>query len=310
MEELIIKETIEPLGKETLRAALKINGTVRSYFSTFLRSIGYLEIPPVIYSTATDPLNHPVFDTTFEYYGRKYSITKSMIFHKQIAVQHLDKIFTFSPNVRLETADKASTGRHLSEFTQIDIECLRATRDDMISLAEDMISGIVAEVEEKNYHELLSLKRTLNIPRKPFLRIKYKDALGKYGKNFENVLSAKMSDPFWIIDIPINEREFYDREDPNNAGYLLDMDLIYPEGFGEAISGGEREFEINKILQRVSLKGQSPDQFKWFIEAASRGLLPSAGFGIGIERLVRYLCGFPKIEMVTPFPKVPGKYSI
>ena len=67
----------------------------------------------------------------------------------------------------------------------------------------------------------------------------------------------------------------------------MDMDLIYPEGFGEAISGGEREFEIEKILQRVALKGQNPDQFKWFIETASGGLLPSAGFGIGIERLVR-----------------------
>ena len=310
MEEISIRETIEPLNRTTLCNALRINGTVRSYFSEFLRNMGYLEIPPVIYSTATDPLNHPVFDTSFEYYGQKYSITKSMIFHKQIAVQYLGKIFTFSPNVRLETSDKASTGRHLSEFTQIDIECLNATRDDMISLAENMISGVIAEVKNKNSQDLTDLKRILNQPEKPFVKIRYEDALSQHGKHFEDVLSAKMSDPFWIIDIPVNEREFYDREDPENEGYLMDMDLIYPEGFGEAISGGEREFEIEKILQRVALKGQSPDQFKWFIEAASGGLLPSAGFGIGIERLVRYLCGFPKIEMVTPFPKVPGKHSI
>ncbi len=310
MEQISIREIIEPLGRASLRNALKINGTVRSYFSGYLRKMGYLEIPPVIYSTATDPLNHPVFDTSFEYYGQKYSITKSMIFHKQIAVQYLDKIFTFSPNVRLETSDKASTGRHLSEFTQIDIECLNATRDDMISLAESMITGVIAEVKNKNGQDLTDLKRIINQPEKPFVKVRYEDALSQYGKNFEEVLSAKMRDPFWIIDIPVNEREFYDREYPGNEGYLMDMDLIYPEGFGEAISGGEREFEIEKILQRVALKGQNPDQFKWFIETASGGLLPSAGFGIGIERLVRYLCGFPTIDMVTPFPKVPGKRSI
>ena len=310
MEKLSMKEVIEPLNRDTLRYALRINGTVRAYFSAFLREQGYLEIPPVIYSTATDPLNHPVFDTSFEYYGEKYSITKSMIFHKQIAVQYLNKIFAFSPNVRLETFDRASTGRHLSEFTQIDIECLKASRDDMISLAEDMIVGVIAEVKEKNKTELNSLKRTLNVPKKPFIRIRYEDAFREYGKQFEDLLSAKMTAPFWIIDIPIKEREFYDREDPNNEGFLLDMDLIYPEGFGEASSGGEREFEIEKILKRVKVKGQSTDQFKWFIEAASGGLLPSAGFGIGIERLVRYLCGFPRIDMVTPFPKIPGKLSI
>ena len=88
------------------------------------------------------------------------------------------------------------------------------------------------------------------------------------------------------------------------------MDMIYPEGFGEALSGGEREYEYSKILERIRKKKQTNEQFKWFLEAAKYDLKPSAGFGIGIERLIRYICGYPRIEMVHPFPKVPGKVSI
>ncbi|MHB8360827.1 MAG: asparagine synthetase A [Thermoplasmataceae archaeon] len=297
------------LKSNELKIALKINGTARSYLSEKLRERGYLEIPPVIYSTATDPLNHPVFDTSFVYYDTKYSITRSMIFHKQVAVQTLKKIFSFSPNVRLETAERAITGRHLSEFTQIDLEELGATRDQMIHLEEELILGVIREVKEKHREDLLFLNRELKIPQAPFEKITYKDAFEKFGKNFEEILSVNHEDPFWIIDIPINEREFYDREDPENKGYLLDMDLIYPQGFGEASSGGEREFEIDKILQRIRIKNQNYEDFKWFIDVAREGLQPSAGFGIGIERLLRYICGYERIEMVTPFPKIPGKKS-
>ncbi|MHB1493560.1 MAG: asparagine synthetase A [Thermoplasmataceae archaeon] len=310
MEEGQVNGLIDSLQSEQLKFALRINGTVRSFLSRILFEKGFLEIPPVLFSTATDPLNHPVFDTSFEYYGTRYSITKSMIFHKQIAVQYLNKIFTFSPNVRLEAADKALTGRHLSEFTQIDIEQLHASRDDMINLAEELIVGVIEEVKRKNHHELFSLAREIRSPSAPFSRIDYEEALRLYGKDFESHLSRIMAEPFWIVNIPLKEREFYDREDPEKEGYLLDMDLIYPEGYGEASSGGEREYEIDRILKRVKIKNQEPEQFGWFVDVARKGLAPSAGFGIGIERLVRYLCGFNRIEAVTPFPKVPGCKSI
>ena len=88
------------------------------------------------------------------------------------------------------------------------------------------------------------------------------------------------------------------------------MDLMYPEGFNEAISGGEREYEIERIKERVLAKGQTFEQFKWFLDYAEEGLQLSSGFGIGIERLVRYICGFKRIEDVHPFPKTPGKFSI
>ncbi len=310
METDTVSELIEHLGDKRLGVALKINGTVRSYMSEYLRTRGYLEVPPVIFSTVTDPLNHPVVDPSFDYDGVKYALTKSMIFHKQMLVQKFEKIFTFSPNIRLELPEKASTGRHLLEFTQIDIEQQGATREQMMALAEDMLVSLFRKVNATHASDLESIGRTLSVPEIPFRKYKYLDAEKEYGLDFENVLSGKSASPFWIVDIPLDKREFYDREKADEPGILSDMDLVYPEGFCEALSGGEREYDMKKILERIAKKDQTEEQFKWFLEFAKYGLKPSCGFGIGIERLVRFICGFQRIEMAHPFPKVPGRRSI
>ncbi|MGC8608659.1 MAG: asparagine synthetase A [Thermoplasmata archaeon] len=306
----IVDNVNEHLEKPELVHSLKISSSIRTILSEYLKGIGYIEIPPVIISVITDPLNHPVFDPKIDYYGHQYSITKSMIFHKQILAKHFKKVFAFSPNIRMETEEKIKTGRHLYEFTQLDLEQQYGTRDEMIDLAENMIIHLFRKIRETNGDDLKALSRDLTIPSKPFERIRYADALENYGKEFESILSSAKKEPFWIIDIPLNEREFYDRENENAPGTLIDMDLIYPEGYGEAISGGEREFEYSKIIERIHKKGQSEDQFKWYLEFAKDGFLPSAGFGIGIERLTRYVCGLERIEDVHPFPKVPGKLSL
>ncbi len=306
----IVDNVNEHLDKKELMHSLKISSSIRTILSQYLKDKDYIEIPPVIISIITDPLNHPVFDPKLEYYGYQYSLTKSMIFHKQILAKHFEKFFTFSPNIRMETEEKAKTGRHLYEFTQLDLEQRNASRDDMMQLAEGMLVHLFKKIKETNGDDLSALSRDLRVPSAPFERITYAEAVHEYGKDFENILSRMKKDPFWIIDIPLNEREFYDRENENDPGKLVDMDLIYPEGFGEAISGGEREFEYSKIIERIHKKGQTEEQFRWYLEFARDGFLPSAGFGIGIERLTRYVCGFERIEDTHPFPKVPGKIAL
>ena len=117
-------------------------------------------------------------------------------------------------------------------------------------------------------------------------------------------------EPIWIVDMPLKNREFYDKEYVNKPGYLKDMDLIYPEGYGEALSGGEREYEYELIKKRILKKGQALTQFKKYLELAKGDLPPSAGFGIGIERLTRFICGLKRIEEASLFPKIPGKECI
>jgi len=248
--------------------------------------------------------------TNINCYGKDYCITQSMIFHKQMALKTLDKIFVFSPNVRLEKIDRKETGRHLFEFSQLDLEVKNASRKDIINLGEDLLISIIKKVKIKCKDELKLLGRELKTPKKPFKKIRYEEAYGKYGEDFEQIISKKHKEPVWIIDIPLNKREFYDKEDPKKPNVLLDMDLIYPEGYGEALSGGERECEYNKIKQRILKKGQKLSQYNEYLSIAKDDLPPSAGFGIGLERLTWFICGLKRIEEASLFPKIPGKHCI
>lgn len=309
-DNLLVDSLQQHLEDKKVQKAIEVQSDIRAYLGEFFRKHGFIEVPPVIISPITDPLNHPVLDPSIDYYGMKYGLTKSMIFHKQILAKELGSIFTFSPNIRLETPEKEKTGRHLSEFTQIDVEKRGASREEMMGLVEDLMVGLTQHMNRERASDLKFLGRKLNVPSRPFRKFRFLDAEKEYGKDFESILSGKMKDPFWIIDIPLENREFYDRESDSEPGILEDMDLIYPEGFGEGLSGGEREFLEERIRERIKRKGQSEEQFKWILAYSTKGLAPSAGFGIGIERLTRYICGLQRIEDTHPFPKIPGKLSL
>jgi len=292
------------------KAILKIQSEIRRVLGEELRNKDFIEISPVILSPITDPLNHPTSPANINCYGNTYSLTQSMIFHKQLALQNLEKIFVFSPNVRIEPPDRKHTGRHLFEFTQLDLEVKDAKREEVMKLCEEIIAALIKSVKMTCKKELDKLGRGLKIPKVPFKQIKYIDAYKQFGKDFETAISKAHKEPVWIIDISLESREFYDREDSKNPGYLRDMDLIYPEGYGEALSGGEREYEYERIKQRILKKGQELSQFKDYLQLAKNDLPPSAGFGIGIERLTRYICGLKRIEEASLFPKIPGKVCI
>ncbi|MHB8395965.1 MAG: asparagine synthetase A [Thermoplasmataceae archaeon] len=308
-EEEVVK-AIRHLSDEDVKMALSVQATLRHSLSSSLRNRGFLEIPPVMVSPLTDPLNHPVSDPRISCYGGEMWLTKSMIFHKQIAVQKLGRIYIMSPNIRLETSDKAETGRHLYEFTQVDVEALEWTRDQSMDLAENLIIEAIRAVREENRKEMEAFGRDISDFRKGFRRISYLDASREYGDEFEKSLSADAKEPVWLVDIPLQAREFYDREREDTPGILMDMDLIWPEGFQEALSGGEREYDYGRILERISKKGQNPETFKWFLAAAKHGMKGSSGFGIGVERFTRYLCGLKHAGMATAFPKIPGRISL
>lgn len=294
--------------REKILIGTRVNTIVRGSLKRYLDRRGFLEINPVIISPISDPLNHPVDDPTLSYYGHRYRLTKSMIFHKQLALVHFDRIYAFSPNIRLEPLERKSTGRHLAEFTQLDLEVKDRSRDFVMELAEGMINDAIDKV--KASIESSSLNPHLKRYSRPFRRVKFLEAVKEYGKNFESVMSSEAKEPFWIIDIPLEEREFYDREKEDEKGILMDMDLIYPNGYGEAISGGEREYQYDRIISRIHKKGQREQDYSLLLEASKKGIPPSAGFGIGIERFVRFLTGSEDISRVVLFPKKIGEYVL
>ena len=176
-----------------------------------------------------------------------------------------------------------------------------------MQIGEGLVVHVIAAVINHCSAKLSRLGRELSLPRTPFPRITFREAKERFGKNFDDSLSASLSAPTWVIDFPRSVREFYDRQDPQRPGILLDMDLIYPEGYGEALSGGEREHSLPRILCRLEQDALDKDKFFQYLAMAAEGIPPSAGFGIGIERLTRFVCGLDQIEQARLFPKTPGK---
>jgi asparaginyl-tRNA synthetase len=301
-----IEGYLTSLKSEGLKKSVKIQSEILHTSRDFLAQKGFVEILPVIISPITDPLADHRIRGEIECYGLKYQITKSMIFHKQISLLSLPRIFSFSPNVRIEPADRQTSGKHLIEFVQLDIEMKEASREEVMKLGEELLIYILENIKATCGSELEFFQRDLKIPESSFRKISYQEAIRMYGPDYETGLSKSASGPIWLLDFPIENREFYDREYPEKPGILADMDLIYPEGFGEALSGGEREYQYEKIKKRIKRKGIDLKTYEIYLQFAERGLFPSAGFGIGIERLTRYICGLERIEETRLFAKLPG----
>ena len=301
---------------------LKIQDVLLSSVRTYLRRRGFAEILPPIIGPVTDPGIRGAKQASINYYGSRFKVMSSMILYKQMAIQSLAKVFAVSPNIRLEPTASRRTGRHLAEFRQVDIEASGWRYTDAMELAEGLIGYVCQDVHKKCAAQLSHLKRNLKMPRKPFKRLRYPDVVEYLRErdlevpdgeeipwSLEEYLSAQFSEPFFITDYPITARGFYDREDPNRPGTLLDFDLYYPEGYGEAASGAEREHTYRRVLDRMKRNGENARRYRWYLRMLRRGVPLSAGFGIGVERLTRWVCGLGAIWEAVPFPKVPGVES-
>jgi len=294
---------------DKMRHALHIQSGILEFAREFLKQEGFVEILPVIVSPFTDPLADFRVRAEIECYGFRYQITKSMIFHKQLALYSLPRLFAFSPNVRIEASERRFSGKHLIEFVQLDLEIKEASRQDLLDLGEKLFVYILSRVKAAFAPELAFFQRELEVPDIPFRQVTYAEAVERYGTYYEHELSESLKEPIWLVDFWEQNREFYDREYPERPGILKDMDLIYPEGFGEALSGGEREYQYEKIKKRIERKGIDLSAYEIYLQFAEKGLFPSAGFGIGIERLTRYICGIRQIEETRLFAKLPGTLS-
>lgn len=307
MEESKIKCLVEKLTSKETDAIIRIQTTVLKAMHDFMYKKRVLQLMPVILSPITDPLSHDVYDGAIKCYDQTLQLTKSMILHKQISLLSKDRvaIYIVSPNIRLEIESKGKTGRHLFEFSQVDYELKDMTMREAMDFTEEMFVHVIGFVKSDCWKELEILGRELAVPKRPFKIYDSATAKEKLGPDFETILSKREEQIFWLIN---HDREFYDKEDPKNPGSFLNYDIIYPEGFGEGLSGAEREYEYDRIIYRMKRNGTNPESFKPYLKLVKMGLIPkTAGAGFGVERLVRYLCGKGRIEDVVCFPRIPGE---
>ncbi len=302
-----MQETVLHLKESKMGHILRIQSAALKAIHDYMYENRVVQAMPVMLSPETDPLNHPHFDASVEYYGQRLHLTKSMIMHKQLALLNdgFDKIYIMSPNVRLEQGELGSSGRHLFEFTQVDIELKDKTKKEFKELVDGMIVKVFEFVKKECPEDLAALGRKLEVPKLPLKVFESEELKAKYGDDFEKIASETERDPFWVLNF---RREFYDREDKERKGYYHNYDVFWPEGYGEALSGGEREWEYHEIVRKMMERRTNMDAYKRYLEAATKGLIPqTVGGGLGIERMIRFLTGQSHVRDISLFPRVPGE---
>ena len=285
--------------------------TLQSLTSTFVAS-GFQWLLPVTFSQSTDPL-WPDPGASIEkrievdIYGKVVRTTASMIVHKLVASSlAYPKLFIVSPNIRIEKAERAKTGRHVYEFTQLDFEAQGATSKDIFALVEKALVTLVTSIKKDMKPELTALRcDALKVPKAPFKIVDKADLEAKYGAEWEACLSKEITEPVWVTNIP---REFYDFED-FKTGKWDNYDLFLPK-FGEVLSGAKREWEYAKISKKIERDDVKKENYAILLKLAKEGRIkPSAGAGIGMERLVGWVTGVQHIAETQPFPRVPGRVN-
>jgi len=279
------------------------------YLTSKFSDSGFEWLLPVIFSRSTDPL-WPDPGASLEkrieveIYGKTVRTTQSMIVHKIVACSlAYPKLFILSPNVRIEKKERANNGINAYEFTQLDFEARNATAEDIRSFVEETICGLIGNLKN-TCNELKQLERFhgLNVLEKPFNVYDATRLEDKYGANWEKQLTMETCEPVWVTNIP---REFYDFEDIEN-GVWDNYDLLLPK-YGEVLSGAKREFEYTKLVRKMERDSVKKENYQLMLKLAKNGRIkPSAGAGIGVERLVSWIAGAKHVGETQPFPKIPG----
>jgi asparaginyl-tRNA synthetase len=294
------------LERDRRRVRLALASDVLRATTEFFHREGFVQLLPVVLGRSTDPLgpdpgSSVLTTTAIDYLGQRFYLMNSMILHKQVAVREVGKIWILSPNVRLERAERGTSGKHLFEFNQVDFEIPGATSGEVRSLVERYFASLDGSLRAHPAFPALGVDRPRFHP--PWSVYTTHELEDRYGADWEGAASRDHDQPFWAL---CHRREFYDREDPAEPGHYRNYDLVYPGGYGEALSGAEREWDPERIRSRIARDRLSTEALVAYLSGASP-LIPSAGAGFGVERLVRFLTHADHAADVQLFRRVPGE---
>jgi asparaginyl-tRNA synthetase len=263
--------------------------------------------------------------TLFEvnYFDDKAYLTQSGQLYNEATAMAFGKVYCFGPTFR---AEKSKTRRHLTEFWMVEPEVAYARLDDIMTLAENFISFVVARVLENRREELKVIERDvskLEAIAPPFPRLQYDEAVrmlekgheegklesrfewgGDFGAPDETYLSDQFDRPVMVHRYPAAVKAFYMEPDPERRDLALCVDVLAPEGYGEIIGGGERASSLDLLLERIHEHGLPPEAFDWYLDLRKYGSVPHAGFGMGIERAVAWICGLEHVRETIPFARM------
>jgi len=296
-------------------AILRIRAEVVRAIQEFFDTRGYLRIDsPILTANACEGTS-TLFET--EYFGEPAFLTQSGQLYAEASAMAFGRVYCFGPTFR---AEKSKTRRHLTEFWMVEPEVAFLQLDGLLELAEQFVSHIVQSVLASRRSELETLERDVTklesiVP--PFPRIRYDEAMRiaheggsetPYGEDFgaadETIISAKYDRPVMVTHYPRNVKAFYMAADPNQPEFALCMDMLAPEGYGEIIGGSERESDLDRLLERMKEEDVARETMEWYLDLRRFGSVPHAGFGLGVERVVTWICGIHHLRETIPFPRL------
>jgi len=302
-------------------AILRVRAEIIKAARDFFDEHGFtLTDPPIITPAACEGTTtlFPV-----DYFEEQAYLTQSGQLYAEAMAMALGKVYSFGPTFR---AEKSKTRRHLTEFWMVEPEVAYATLDDVMEIAEGLISFIVKRCLDRRRPDLQAIGRDISKLEKitpPFPRISYDDAVknlqegfakgaleskfewgGDLGSPDETYLSAQFDKPVMVHRYPAKVKAFYMEPDPERPELALCVDVLAPEGYGEIIGGSQRMASHALLLQRIHEHGLPEEAFKWYLDLRKFGSVPHGGFGMGIERAVAWICGLEHVRETIPFPRM------
>ena len=271
--------------------------------------------PPILTPNAVEGTS-TLFETKYFDLGSAY-LTQSGQLYAEAGAMALGKVYTFGPTFR---AEKSKTRRHLTEFWMVEPEAAFFDLNDDMDLAESFLEYIVQTVLKEMKNELDILERDtskLENVKKPLPRISYDEAIEilkknnvklEWGKDIggadETIISNHFERPVIVHRYPAEIKAFYMKRDPENPKLALAMDVLAPEGYGEIIGGSQREDDLDQLLERIKEHNLPQEAFEWYLDLRRYGTVPHAGFGLGLERTVSWICGLDHLREAIPFPRM------
>ena len=296
-------------------AILRIRHEIIRACRNFFDDRGFVLVDAPIFTPNACEGTTTLFQT--DYFDDKAYLTQSGQLYSEATAAAFGKVYCFGPTFR---AEKSKTRRHLMEFWMVEPEVAFAELPEMMDLAEALLSFIVGRVLETRRAELAVLERdTSKLDRdvSPFPRISYDEAVSllqkkgnpiqpgdDFGGDEETMLSNEFDRPVIVHRYPRAIKAFYMQNDPARPELALCMDVLAPEGYGEIIGGGQRIHEQDKLLARIQEHKLPEAAFRWYVDLRRYGSVPHAGFGMGIERVIAWICGLDHVRETIPFPRM------
>jgi asparaginyl-tRNA synthetase len=297
-------------------AILRIRHQIIKAIREFFDGRGFTLLDAPIFTPAACEGTSTLFETDYFDLGKAY-LTQSGQLYGEAGAMALGKVYVFGPTFR---AEKSKTRRHLTEFWMVEPEVAFNDLAANMELAEEFLEHIVTSVLTHRAAELKTLERNtafLEKVRKPLPKISYTEAVEilhknninfEWGNDFgaadETIISQQFDRPVIVHRYPAKVKAFYMKRDPENAELALAMDVLAPEGYGEIIGGSQREDDFDTLLGRIREHALPQEAFEWYLDLRRYGSVPHAGFGLGVERTVAWICGLEHVRETIPFPRM------